>query len=150
MSDQLHILKMVASRLEQVGIAYMVSGSTAMNYYAQPRLTRDIDIVVELEPTDSERLVALFSTDFYIDGEIVQTAISNQSLFNIIHSELIVKVDFIVRKDMPYRNTEFPKAPSPHHLGRHEVVVGQPGRSIAVEDGMGQRQSIRIATPRRA
>jgi len=27
----------------------MLTGSMAMNYYAQPRMTRDIDIVVELE-----------------------------------------------------------------------------------------------------
>ena len=27
----------------------MISGSTAMNYYSEPRMTRDIDIVVEIE-----------------------------------------------------------------------------------------------------
>jgi hypothetical protein len=107
MNDQLDVLKLIARSLEQAKIAYMISGSTAMNCYAQPRMTRDIDIVVELDLTDVKRLVTLFSADFYIDEETVQTAISNQSLFNIIHSELIVKVDFIVRKDTPYRKIEF-------------------------------------------
>lgn len=48
MSEQLDVLKLVADRLQHAGIAYMISGSTAMNYYAQPRLTRDIDLVVAL------------------------------------------------------------------------------------------------------
>jgi hypothetical protein len=28
----------------------MLTGSMAMNYYAQPRMTRDIDVVVALHP----------------------------------------------------------------------------------------------------
>jgi hypothetical protein len=32
----------------------MLTGSMAMNYYAQPRMTRDIDIVVELTPQDRD------------------------------------------------------------------------------------------------
>jgi len=107
MNDQLYVLQLVAERLEKAAIPYMVSGSIAMNYYAQPRLTRDIDIVIELAPTDAERLIELFELDFYIDEETVRTAIARQSLFNVIHNNLIVKVDFIVKKDMPYRKNEF-------------------------------------------
>lgn len=43
-SDELDVLKLVATRFETAGIAYMVSGSVAMSFYAQPRMTRDIDI----------------------------------------------------------------------------------------------------------
>ena len=107
MNDQLYVLQLVAERLEQAAIPYMVSGSIAMNYYARPRLTRDIDIIVELAPTDAERIIELFEPDFYIDEETVRTAIAQQSLFNVIHNNLIVKVDFIVKKDTPYRKNEF-------------------------------------------
>lgn len=41
---------MVVERLEAAGIEYMLTGSVAMAWYAQPRQTRDIDIVVELPP----------------------------------------------------------------------------------------------------
>lgn len=47
LSGQLDVFKLVAERLERAGIAYMVSSSMTLNYYAQPRLTRDIDLVVE-------------------------------------------------------------------------------------------------------
>lgn len=48
MSQELEILKTVTRRLVEANLPYMVTGSIAMNYYALPRMTRDIDIVVEL------------------------------------------------------------------------------------------------------
>jgi hypothetical protein len=107
MSDELDVLKLVATRLGAAGIPYMLSGSMAMNYYAQPRMTRDIDLVVELEATDADRFATLFSPDFYCDAEAVYDAIARQTMFNIIHTERVVKVDCIVRKGTPYRRTEF-------------------------------------------
>lgn len=41
---ELDILRDVSQRLESAGIAYMLTGSVAMNYYAQLRMTRDIDL----------------------------------------------------------------------------------------------------------
>ncbi|BAP54703.1 hypothetical protein THII_0406 [Thioploca ingrica] len=107
MIEQLNILKIVTERLEQVGIAYMVSGSIAINYYAQPRLTRDIDIVVELLLHQVDSIIKLFSADFYLDEEIIYSAILPPGLFNLIHLESLVKVDLIVRKTATYRQVEF-------------------------------------------
>ena len=42
MLSELDILKDVCSRLERAGIDYMLTGSMAMNYYAQPHMTRDL------------------------------------------------------------------------------------------------------------
>jgi hypothetical protein len=50
-SDQIEVLKLVTGRLDAAGIGYMVTGSLALSHYAQPRMTRDIDLVVALEPT---------------------------------------------------------------------------------------------------
>lgn len=78
-----------------------------MNYYAQPRMTRDIDLVLSVKASDTSTIVALFETDYYIDSVAVARAISNESLFNIIHSETIIKVDCIVKKSAAYRRVEF-------------------------------------------
>jgi hypothetical protein len=107
MSEQLDVLKLVAERLQRADIAYMISGSIALNYYAQPRLTRDIDIVVALRREDAERMTNLFAEDFYIDAEAVCNAIVQLGMFNIIHYDHVMKVDFIVRKETPYRQEEF-------------------------------------------
>lgn len=34
--------------MNTLGIPYMLSGSVAMNVYAEPRTTQDIDIIVEM------------------------------------------------------------------------------------------------------
>ena len=42
-----------------------------------------------------------------IDETDVNQAVQLQSMFNIIHYQAVVKIDFIVRKDSPYRQLEF-------------------------------------------
>ncbi|OGQ82967.1 MAG: hypothetical protein A3G40_15190 [Deltaproteobacteria bacterium RIFCSPLOWO2_12_FULL_57_22] len=56
-AEELAVLKEVTRRLNRAKIPYMVTGSIAANFYTVPRMTRDIDIVVEL----SERDIGCFS-----------------------------------------------------------------------------------------
>ena len=107
MQNELDIVRDVSQRLDAAGIGYMLTGSMAMNYYAQPRMTRDIDVVVALCREDAERVVKLFSPDYYVSREAVDSSIAHQSLFNLIHNESVIKVDCIVRKQSEYRLTEF-------------------------------------------
>ena len=107
MSHELEVLRDVTEKLNQASIQYMLTGSWALNYYAEPRMTRDIDVVVELDAHTADALTQLFESEYYIPQYAVARAIANQGLFNIIHKELIVKVDFIVRKHTAYRLVEF-------------------------------------------
>ena len=70
-------------------------------------MTRDIDLVIELAEQDTDRVVKLFQADFYIDRDAVQAAIHRKSMFNIIHTDSVLKVDFVVRKESEYRRKEF-------------------------------------------
>jgi len=97
------VLRTVAERLDGAHIPYMLTGSMALNYYAVPRMTRDIDLVVELGPGDADRLVQLFEQDFYVEPEAVRRAIAAQGIFNLIHDVHVIKVDCVVRKDTEYR-----------------------------------------------
>jgi hypothetical protein len=38
----------------------MITGSVASTIYGEPRFTHDIDMVIELEPEDAERLEEVF------------------------------------------------------------------------------------------
>jgi len=107
MQNELDIVRDVSARLDGARIGYMLTGSMAMNYYAQPRMTRDIDVVVALRPADAARVVQSFSPDYYVSREAVDSSIAHQSLFNLIHNESVIKVDCIVRKQTEYRLTEF-------------------------------------------
>ena len=46
MQNELDVIRDIAEKFAQAGIENMLTGSVAMNYYTQPRMTRDIDVVV--------------------------------------------------------------------------------------------------------
>ncbi len=127
MSEEIDVLKTVTGRLDSAGIRYMVTGSMALNYYAVPRMTRDIDLVVELSHGDADRIRDLFSADFYVDREAVRESIEHRGTCNLIHTALVVKVDVVVRKDSDYRRTEFSRR-------RRVSFEGHPFFVVAPED----------------
>jgi hypothetical protein len=88
-------------------MSYMVTGSTALNYYAVPRMTRDIDVVVELDAAKGEKLSDVLSSEFYIDRDAIRRAIAERRIVNAIHLERVVKVDLIVLKDTDFARHEF-------------------------------------------
>ena len=77
MQNELDIVRDVSARLEQGGLAYMLTGSMAMNYYAQPRMTRDIDLVIALELPDTDLIVRLFTPGYYVSREAVSSSIAH-------------------------------------------------------------------------
>ena len=107
MKTELDVLRDVSQRLDSGGVAFMLTGSMAMNYYAQPRMTRDIDLVVKLAPDQADLLISLFEAEYYIDRLAILKAIAQRSVFNLIHNETIIKFDCIVLKDEQYRQEEF-------------------------------------------
>jgi hypothetical protein len=54
-TGELAVLRDVSRRFEEGAIPYMVTGSLAMSFYTTPRMTRDIDIVAEIERRDIDR-----------------------------------------------------------------------------------------------
>ncbi|RFC52592.1 MAG: hypothetical protein DVB22_000516 [Verrucomicrobia bacterium] len=107
MWNELDVVRDVSHRLDVAGLQFMLTGSMAMNYYALPRMTRAIDIVVALVPADAALIERSFAPDYHVSGESVRDAISRHLMFNLIHEDSIIKVDFIVRKCTPYRLIEF-------------------------------------------
>lgn len=107
MPEEIEILKLICGRLEAAEIPYMLTGSLAANFYAIPRMTRDIDFVIEILNSKIDTFFEIFQSDFYVDKSALADAVNQQHMFNIIHNRLIFKVDFIIRKDSVYRDTEF-------------------------------------------
>lgn len=105
--NEIDIVRDISRKFEKAGIAYMLTGSMAMNYYAQPRMTRDIDVVVAIGPENIERIAALFRPEYYVSEENIRESIAHESVFNLIHHESVIKVDCIARKSSEYRQVEF-------------------------------------------
>lgn len=107
MNEQQAVLAQVTHCLDEAGIPYMLSGFLAMNYYATPRMTRDIDLVLEVMATDMPCLGEKLGAEYYFDEDAAKFAIEHQSMFNIVHLPTLVKINCIVRKAHPYRWEEF-------------------------------------------
>ena len=84
----------------------MISGSIALNVYAIPRMTRDIDIVVELTDNRVDEFTDLFPNS-YFDKKVIKEEIKRKGMFNIIDNETGFKIDFIMRKETDYFNLAF-------------------------------------------
>jgi len=122
MNSELEVLLDVVARLEDAGIDYMLTGSVAMSVYVEPRMTRDIDVVVALAGADAGRVVGLFSPEYYVDDEAVRSAVAARGMFNLFHLARLVKVDLIVPGDDDFQRHEFARRRR-HDLGGRSVWV---------------------------
>jgi len=93
--------------LEKLNIPYMIGGSVAAIVYGEPRLTLDMDVVIDLKETQAKDFVGQFGPEYYVNFESIIEAIKNKGHFNIIQSEEGLKVDFYVLPDDEFSKSEF-------------------------------------------
>jgi len=97
------LLKFARSVCDRLELFYLVVGSTATIAYGDPRLTNDIDIVVELPAEKIDSFCDAFQGDeFYVSRQAVQTAVAQCFQFNVIHTTSGLKIDFIVLSDSEF------------------------------------------------
>jgi len=98
---QTDFFRLYTDRLNTLGVRYMVVGSVAGMMYGEPRLTNDVDIVLELAAADVEKLCALFPIEEYYcpPPEVVRLEASRRQRghFNLIHHDTGFKADIYLR-----------------------------------------------------
>lgn len=100
-------LAAIVDVLERAGVPYMVAGSTASTFYAEPRTTHDIDIVVDPSRAQlAAMLQGLPDEEWYASPEAARDALARRAMFNVIHRATGWKVDLIVRKARPFSAEE--------------------------------------------
>ena len=91
--------------LEKAGIKYFVTGSVASMLYGEPRLTHDIDLVLEISQEDIPTITKIFPLEtFYCPPEeVIATEIrrSQRGHFNILHHETGFKADIYLLTSNP-------------------------------------------------
>ncbi len=97
----------VVTRLEGVGVGYMLTGSGAGSLYGLMRGTRDFDIIVDLLHEQVAPLIEAFFEDYYIEPDAVFDAVERQSMFGVIPYKSSFKTDFIVLPDEVFDQTAF-------------------------------------------
>jgi len=101
-------LQKVVGILDEAGIEYMLTGSLAAAYYAVPRATQDIDLVLETGAEGVIRLVGgLLAEGWYVDKDAALEAQRSRGQFNTIDPDSGWKADFLVRKERPFSLEEF-------------------------------------------
>jgi len=111
----------------------MLTGSLAAAYYAVPRATQDIDLVVEVLPANLSGLTDLLSSEgYYVSLAAAKEASAHEGQFNAIDPDSGWKVDFIIRKNRPFSISEFERRIRASALGfelymatREDLVVAK-------------------------
>lgn len=119
----LHLLK----KLSKLKIIYMLTGAYAVSFHGEPRATHDIDLKVALKLEDVDSFYENFKDGFYIDKQMIKNAIKHQSMFNIIHLETGIKIDF-----WTFQNNAFDK--SRQKRRQKDVFFGEPVYIASAED----------------
>lgn len=114
----LAFLQRICSLFDAHQIAYMLSGSLALNVYTVPRMTRDIDIVISLTESEIYSFLEIFPEEkFYFSLPAIKDAVNRHTMFNIIDYQSGYKLDLIVLKPEIYRQTEFQRRMRSNVLG---------------------------------
>ena len=82
--------------LERLSIPHMVVGGFAAIFYGEPRLTLDVDIVVDMKWQHVASFVQAFPIpDYYVSEEGIRDSLQRSYPFNVIQPTTGAKVDLI-------------------------------------------------------
>ncbi len=100
------LLQIFARPVHDAGIPYLVAGSVGAMFYAEPRLTLDIDLAVSIPNARLPALAGLFpEASFYVPplevlhGENLREC---RGHFNVIHLDSGLKADFYPSQSDPF------------------------------------------------
>ncbi|MBX7055200.1 MAG: hypothetical protein K1X36_09610 [Pyrinomonadaceae bacterium] len=100
-------LRDFVEKANKLGLEYMITGSYAMSAYGEIRMTRDIDIVIQLREEMLTKFVGAFDEGYDISKDSVLRAIRSRSMFNIINQTHGGKIDCIIQKDTAFAQESF-------------------------------------------
>jgi len=121
----------VVEVLDEIGISYMVVGGYAATFYGEPRMTLDVDVVVDMSAEHVRQFVEAFpESDYYVSEEAVLDSLTRRYPFNIIESRTAAKVDLVPLPDDLFTRMAFTRRQ------RVEYVAGHLATFIAPEDAI--------------
>ncbi|MBU0534398.1 MAG: nucleotidyltransferase [Candidatus Omnitrophica bacterium] len=128
MTQQDIFIKVIV-QINNLGFPYMLTGGMVVLFYGKPRTTHDIDIVVEISENNIFEIINSFKEEFYVSEEGIKDAVSHKTMFNIIHPETGMKIDFWMLKDIPYEKVIFQRRVKKEIFGK-EVYISTPEDTI--------------------
>ncbi|MBI4606075.1 MAG: hypothetical protein HY721_29260 [Planctomycetes bacterium] len=107
--NQQEFFERLLQALARLEIPYMITGSVGAFAYGEPRMTNDMDVVVELPAQKVDALAQEFPPGafYFPPRDSILAEIRTRGQFNVIHVESGSKVDVILRKDTVFARIEF-------------------------------------------
>lgn len=97
------LISLFVRPLNHLRIPYLVTGGVASVVYGEPRLTRDIDLVIRLHPKDASRFAGAWAADeFYVPPvEVIAEESGRRAYghFNVIHHHTAMRADIYLPGD---------------------------------------------------
>lgn len=124
LANVLQATRLVADVLEKLGVCYAVCGSLASSAHGMVRTTMDADLIADLRQEHVSMFVDLLKDTFYIDDEMIHSAIKHQRSFNIIHLESMFKVDIFTPKPRLFDQNQLSR--------RQETLLGEEQLSLFI------------------
>lgn len=121
--DSIELARQLHPILESLSIPYYVTGGVASIAYGEPRTTRDLDLVIQIEPMDITRLSNVLEQEgFYCPpSSIEDIQIGRGRTLSITHTETILNADIVVSQ-----NTNFDQS----KMERRQLVEVDENTSI--------------------
>src|SRR5277367_685006 len=93
MASPADALRQVLAALDRMEVGYCIGGSVASSEHGIPRMTMDVDLVVDLKPEQLDEFAALLQSDFYADAQLIRDSFYRGRAANLIHHETGYKFD---------------------------------------------------------
>lgn len=122
------IVRCVIAALNRAGIPHVLVGSFARNYYADPRSTKDADLVLALPSGASWRpLLDALGPGFSLDAQMTFETNTGTFRSTLIHQESSFMVELFHLSSDPYDQERFRRR-------RHITYEGLPTAVLTAED----------------
>jgi len=124
MENLLQSIVALQQRLSNAGIPSVVIGGVAVAAWGEPRVTRDVDLKVQLERGDADRLLTVLAPDYVSLLPDPRQALQKQAMI-FVQDTLGTRLDLLLA-DTPY-----------------DVVAIQRGRDVELQPGV----AVRVCSP---
>ena len=100
----------VTQVLEKLKVPYLIAGSLASTVHGLVRTTQDADLLAALGSEHLPEFIQALQKDFYLDEQMVSTAVAQQASFNLVHRASMFKVDIFVTQQTPFDQAQLKRA----------------------------------------